>query len=226
MDWILALAGILFGGGMIGQIVMYFIKRADEKKKAEQDYYRVIYNKLIEYCSALENLLLTCFKENHKYASLTESANSLIDDNISKIEKLQTSIETRVRSCLKNGKPSDNICKECHSEQQLMEKLLDECKTTRQEAYSKIELMENYWHNNLEQTFSVISSYVNIENLLYSRKGCDNNVISCIKFIDKATLKICRCLSFRSSSESDFEDGLIKQIGVINGALKIISEHL
>ena len=51
--WLLSLAGILFGGCMIGQLVIFFVKRHDKKNEETQNFYRVIYNTLCEYHSTL-----------------------------------------------------------------------------------------------------------------------------------------------------------------------------
>lgn len=229
MDWgnlILALAGILFGSGIIGQLIMFFVKRYDEKNEKDREFYRIVYNKLRDYCSALEHMLLTCLKESHNYATHTGNVHSRLDDNISKIEQLQKSIKSRERKCKKNGKPDKVVCEQCNSERKLMGELFDECQKLQQEAENKIELMANYWSNNYEQTYTALASYVNIENLLYSKKGCDKKIVSCIRAIDKSTLHMCRCLSFKPSPELDFEESIIKQMSLIDVTLQLISKQL
>lgn len=224
--WILALAGILFGGGMLGQLIMFLIKRHDEKKEREREFYRTIYNKLCEYYSALEILRLNCYKEVHKHVALTEKSHSKANDNLLKIDSLLKTIRSRERKCRKNGKPSSETCDKCNSDRQLVKELYDESRKLQQEASNNLELIDNYWSNNYEQTYSVLTSYANMENFIYAKKGCDKKIMTLIRIIDKATNSMCSSLSFKSLDKWDFEDEMIKQISAISVTLQLISKQL
>ena len=224
--WILAIAGVLFGGGMLGQLIMFFIKRHDEKKESERDFYLVIYNKLCEYYSALENMRLNCYKEVHNRVTLTEKSHSKAGENLSKIDSLLKTIKSQERKCGKSGKPSSETCVKCNSDRQLVKELYDESRKLQQEASDNLELIDNYWSNNYEQTFSVLTSYANIENFIYAKKGCDKKVVTLIRIIDKATSNMCSGLSFRPLDKWNFEDEMIKQVSAISVTLQLISKQL
>lgn len=49
MNLFLTLAGIVFGGGLIGQLIMFFVKRNDEIKTIKNDCLRTILGKVNDY---------------------------------------------------------------------------------------------------------------------------------------------------------------------------------
>lgn len=152
MDWgtlPISLAGIVFGGGMIGQLIMFFIKRSDEKKAQKREFYRMIYNKLCDYNTTLENIRLNCFKEVHQYGVHTDAANSTINDNLQKIDQLIKNIQSYKRKCRKNENPDCSLCNKCSSDRQLLKELDDRNQELLQKADNYIELMKNYWSNNV-----------------------------------------------------------------------------
>lgn len=61
MEW-LAIAGTLFGGGMVGKLIEFFIKRYDEKKKSYKEVYLKIHKKLCSYSQDLQNIFLDSVK--------------------------------------------------------------------------------------------------------------------------------------------------------------------
>lgn len=229
MDWgtlIISIIGLLLGGGIVGQLIMFFVKRSDEKKEKERDFYRVIYHKLCDYYSSLEEMRLNCYKEIHKHGTLTEKSHTKAEENLLRIDKLLKSIKSRERKCRRYGKPDSEICSKCNSDRQFVVDLHDESKALQQEAANNLDLIDNYWSNHYEQTYSILSSYANMENFIYARKGCDNKILACIRIIDQCTRSMCSNLSFKKSSDWDFEDALIKQTASISVALKYISERL
>ena len=143
-----------------------------------------------------------------------------------RIDKLLKSIKSRERKCRRYGKPDSEICSKCNLDRQFVVDLHDESKALQQEAANNLDLIDNYWSNHYEQTYSILSSYANMENFIYARKGCDNKILACIRIIDQCTRSMCSNLSFKKSSDWDFEDALIKQTASISVALKYISERL
>lgn len=229
MEWnpgLLSLAGILFGGGMIGQLVIFFVKRHDKKNEETQKFYRVIYNKLCEYHSTLEEMRIMFNKDIYKHVKLTESTCSVIEDNLQKINGLIKSIKSNKRKCRKNTKTDNNLCNKCSFERNLGMELNDVNRKLLQESQTNMDIINNYWRDNYEHTFSTIASYSNIENYIYAKNGCNKSIQMIVRKIDKSTNEICGYLPSKSLDIWDFDNIIIKQLGNINNALQLISRHL
>lgn len=229
MDWgnlILALAGILFGGGALVQGIEFFVKRCDEKKERKEEkqrvFYRSIHKKLCEYYSALDNLRLNSYKDIHKSVGL----NAKTKETVTEIDKLDKTIMSRKRKCDKQGPPNKAMCDRCYADRQRLQQLYDESQTLLNESNNNLDIVNNYWTINYEQAFSLFTLYSNLENLILENKDCDIKVAGCIRVIDKGTRSLCHDLSINSKSRHDFEDELIKQISTIYVCLRLISEHL
>ena len=229
MEWgklIMTLVTILLGGGIAGQLIMFFIKRHDDKKEKRREFYLVVYNKLCECYSSLEKLLLDACKDVHDHIAQTETFHSVSDNNLNQIDKLLKVIKSRERKCGKKGKPSSEICTICFSERQQVTDLYNESRKLQQDAKESLSCVENYWEKNYEKAYSVLATYTNIENFVYSRKDCDKTIIKAIRLIDRNTRELCHGLSFKPISEWDFEDELIKQMSAISVTLQLISKQL
>jgi len=59
MNILIAIAGVVFGGGMIGQLIMFFVKRNDEKNKVNNDDLKIILEKLSSYGKLINDELLS-----------------------------------------------------------------------------------------------------------------------------------------------------------------------
>lgn len=229
MEWnsvLLSLAGILFGGGMVGQLVVFFVKRRDEKKEKTQEFYRVIYNKLCEYHSTLEEMRIMFNNDIYKHVKLTETTCSAIEDNLQKMNNLVKSIKSNKRQCKKNTKIEDNLCNKCSYERNLGMELNEANRKLLQESHANMDIINNYWRDNYEHTFSTIASYSNIENYIYAKNGCDKSIQMIVRKIDNFTNEICGYLPSKSLDIWDFDNIIIKQLGNINDALQLISRHL
>lgn len=229
MEWgklIISLVTILLGGGIVGQLIMFFVKRSDEIKEKERDFYIVVYNKLCEYYSSLENLLLDSRKEIHNQIIMAEQSHTASENNMNQVNQLLKVIKSRERKCRKGGKPVNEICDKCISERQLVEDLYNESRKLQQGVKESVACIDNYWENNYENAYTILASYSNIKNFVYLRKDCDKMLIKAVKEIDKNTRDLCHGLSFKSLAEWDFEDALINQICTISVTLQLISKQL
>ena len=229
MEWssvLLSLAGIIFGGGMIGELFIFFVKRCDKKKEKMQEFYIIIYKKLCEYHSVLEEVRFKFNIEIYQHVKLTESSNIAIDNNLAKIDNLAKSIKSYKRKCKKNGKPDNEVCDKCCSERRLIIELYNTYQRLLQESHTRMDAIKNYWRDNYEYTFSTIAPYSNIENYVYAKNGCDIKVQNIVRKIDIATNEIRGCLSSKSLSIWDFNNKIIIQLVNINNALQLISRKL
>lgn len=62
MNILIAIAGIVFGGGMIGQLIMFFVKRNDEMKAKKNDYLRILLNKISDYGKFINDQMIHSIK--------------------------------------------------------------------------------------------------------------------------------------------------------------------
>ena len=101
MEFIITFAGIIFGGGMIGNLIQFFVKRQDEKKKSKRKFYRYLFFRLQTYQNDIYKLIL-------EYIEDTAKINESYDIGINKINKRIAKIPERIRQ-LKREKQLINL---------------------------------------------------------------------------------------------------------------------
>ena len=90
-ELLLSLAAIIFGGGMLGRLIEFFVKRRDDQNSKKMALYKRLYDKLCDY----NTLLLSSVMD---FITYIESTKLEIDDNSNAIKEKMSEIKTLIES--------------------------------------------------------------------------------------------------------------------------------
>ncbi len=105
---LLSIAGITFGGGMIGQLIIFFTKRCDEKNETTNELLCILITNICEVQKTINDIL-------GKIADANNQINILLQQQI---DFLETTYDNEralydALSALYKAPKNKNICKEC-----------------------------------------------------------------------------------------------------------------
>lgn len=223
MEWILAFAGILFGGGMIGNLIIFFIKRHDDNKSKQKDIYKKVYEKLCSYKTLLEKLMLDYYKYCNILSKGVEHKANNIYNNIEQIERLRKQIKKQEKKCKKEG-VDENNCIVCEKMRANLLQLYNDVSLNYSISNELIDECKNYWTNHDEDITSITNNNMNIHNYLLVCK--DKNINNSLYNIDINTIKIHGCLYAKKDNEKIIIDLILKQMELIEYSLVLLSKRL
>ena len=222
MEVVLTIAGFIFGGGMIGNLIQFFIKRSDDIKTKRKEHYRVIYDKLCDYNNTIGTTLLEYFKFSRKQNNELASKQNKAEQHIQEIKHIRMQIKKQENKC-KRHKTDENTCIECN---QLRERHIELCGIVQNE----IDVVENitneisnYWEDNHNRLHSTICKYINIHHYFLASKIKDKQLFKNICNIDNFSLEILATLN---KAEDVTPNKLIKQLELIEKTLVLLSNKL
>ena len=222
MDWILSIAGILFGGGIIGQLIIFIIKRHDESNANKQKIYRQLYDKLHSYQSLLDNILLDYFKHASNSIDIFDVESKKIRLHINETKSLIEQIKSNYKKCKKNCEHSEQ-CKQCQSMKVRVAELFQIIDKEIENAELTTQTVDNYWTLNKESLCKIINNNLNIHVILLLVCKKDKKLASIIETIDTQTLLLFRRVLRVKGDEYNFQLLIVKQIDNIEKCLNLLS---
>lgn len=221
LAFVLSIAGIIFGGGMIGQLIMFFVKRYDEKQEKLFDLYHIIYEKLCNYKNQLSLLVLEFLSFCDKQLKYINEMQNTTDTNISQLEGMIKTMKEVERKC-RNGKFNENLCKKCQQIQERLPQLYNDIEEKRTIIKEQLETQQDYWNINADKISSIIISNINIHNFISTREISNKNISKSIKDIDLYTLKINSSLH----DNRELPNMLIAQMEKIEHVLALLTKYM
>ena len=222
IEWILSIAGIVFGGGMFGQFIMFLIKRQDEFNANKQKIYRQLYDKLYYYQLSLENTLLDFFKYASNSIDIFDAEKKKIREYIDETKGLAEQIKSQHKKCRKNCEHIEQ-CERCKKMKariaelfQIIDKEIDKAELTAQ-------TVDDYWTINKEVLCKIIYENLNIHGVLHLVGKKDKKMLLMINKVDDQTLLIFRKLYTSKGEDYDFQLALVNQIDHIEKSLNVLS---
>lgn len=225
MEWFLAIAGILFGGGMLGQLIIFFVKRHDELVNKKKEVYKDLYNRLVQYESTLQDILLHFFKHTSSFLNTIDQKNNKIDEYITEIETSSKRIRSLERKCKNKGCNTEK-CLECNLLRQRVPELFSLIGQEQADCKSISDKQIEYWQNNYENTSQVISNNMNFHNILLKVDYKNKKIFSLIDKIDKQSFRLFQTLLSAKGNEQNFQLAIITQMENIEYSLKVLSQKL
>lgn len=225
MDLVLKILLGVFGGGMLGQLIIFFTKRHDTQQNRRVEFYSMVYNRLAQYYNAINEILL-CFSEysNNQIIKI-QSKNLDIDNSLSTLHKINKEIKLQQRKCKKGECPDTPICQQCQQKREGIIKLYQTIETQRDEAELIIQDCNDYWNNNFIRIKQTITPYLNIQNLLMSGGNVDKSLICDIVKIDTQSLYLLFHLP-EESQKIDFYKEFTAQLSLITTVLAKLSKKI
>lgn len=103
IEFVLSIVAIIFGGGVLGKLIEFFVKRSDEQKANKIDLYKNLYNQLCKYSSWLEFTLLDYFKNVHSHCNTIEGKCNVIKEKIAQINTLKNKLHLFIENAKKGN---------------------------------------------------------------------------------------------------------------------------
>ena len=204
----------ILGGGMLGQLIMFFTKRHDEKKAKRIVVYNSVHAKLSKYNNILTEILLDFFRKNNIRMNKIEESLDLIECKANK--KLIRTIKRQHRECKKGEYPGREICDKC----QQIRLELREIDEKLSETESMIKQNRNYWQHNYDEVKSLIVPYMNISNDFIPVSKFKTKLRNAIRDVDNQSACLLTYLLGKHEDEmTGFPNEIIKQMEKIAIAL-------
>lgn len=227
IEWILSIAGIMFGGGIIGNLIQFFIKRSDEKKKSKRKFYRYLFFKLQTYQNEIYKLII-------EYIEDTAKVNETYDIGINRIDKRIEKVESMKRSLIVNqyridtfGQNKEIISKCKNIEEEICHNLEIHGKE-KEELKNKLQDHFCFWYTNREKVIKIISDYFNLKSMFLSNGNCNKKCLQRVTEIDKRSSNLLflvhEARDYHSAKKYTRE--LILQMENINSALTVLSKAI
>lgn len=222
MEWFLVIAGTLFGGGMLGKLIEFFIKRYDEKKKSYKEVYLKIHKKLCSYSQDLQNIFLDSVKNCTGVKEDVRQKLDIVRKYKEEIKRLDSQIKRQESKCKKQKTNNDN-CIECDNKRKRRLIAYDAMQKELNESDLLLQQLK-YWAINDDVVCEIIVKYTSLHNYILACNVKNNKIYKGLENIDFQTSKMLMGI-YRGEKEN-FADLLIKQIENIDKVLVLISKEL
>ena len=222
MEWIIAIAGILFGGGMLGQLIMFFVKRHDTKEEKRKEQYRVLHVKLCEYKDEICQILLEYYRTTNKLSDAIDEKDSLTSQYIVEIENHLAQIKKQERKC-KKQRANEDVCTQCNQRREQLPKLLEHLQEEQNVTKGLFEQYRGYWKDNEEHLYKSFAKHLNLHNYLLANNIKDKRLYKKISDVDKQSLDI---LTPINKNRDGFSKVLINIMESIEDALIMLSKKM
>ncbi len=184
---ILSVAGILFGGGMLGQLIVFFIKRHDEKKEQRIESYRDFYDKLSAYSNDISRFLLNFFNDKNVCLLMCKDKTAETKRLKANVDNLSKQVKKLKRGCRKNGCIDKEKCIACSNARKQLQETYESMQQNLDDAESLLLL---YWKENKDKIKELIYGNINLHNYLLARGGKERNLIKAVSEVDALSLQI------------------------------------
>lgn len=212
----------LIGSGAIWKLIEFLYKRYDNEKKELKEYYRIIYKKLCEYNSQLTNMVLASVKNDCQIINKITAQNNITEERLAEIDKIEAAIKRQERKC-KKKKADEETCNKCQQNREHLTQLINKLQIEHQSSKDLSRELSNYWEDNSNTVYSMISTNMNIYTYVLAKNVKDKNLHNAILNIDKFSLQIIKSISI---SRNEFPNILITQMGNIEYALTLLSKKM
>ncbi len=222
MNILIAIAGIIFGGGMIGQLIMFFVKRNDEKNNSNNDDLKAILEKLSNYGKLINDELLNLYTHINSDITIKSIEVKAIRDLVISKKKetvlLRKSKKNYTEKALLNFEQSLELSKSI------------DLKT--KEADDKLNELESYFvsgaETKIKELLNNIHSFNSLANALTQTHVIKHKeVIQILYDIDGQTTNILMNTEFKSPDDLlKLNKLLINQLSLLTKAKVIVSNKI
>lgn len=216
----------LFGGGVLGSLVTFFVSRHDKRKDIHSSFYRKVYDYLSKYNRDLYSLLNDF---NIYVSSSSDNAVKTMNDVetlMANQEALERVIKRQERKCKKSDHTDKTICNQCKDNREKLGRLSREIIDEQNRLQVFLKGVASYWEFHLLDLKKLASENSNLFAVLSSNGSPRNDIKHAIDLVDYYTLRII-CLRMQDL-ESEFEVAyrIIDCINAVDQALNIVAKEI
>lgn len=212
----------LIGSGAIWKLIELFFKRYDGKKRELKEYYGIIYKKLCDYNSQLVDIVLASVKNDYQILNKISTQNNVTEERLAEIDKIKATIKRQERKC-KKQKADEETCYKCQQSREHLTQLIDKLQIEHQLSKDLSKELSNYWEDNSNEVYSMISTNMNIHNYMLAKNVKDKKLYNAIQNIDTFSLQIMKSICM---SRNELPNILITQMENIEHALILLSKKM
>lgn len=220
---ILSVAGILFGGGMLGKLIMFLIKRHDEKKKKRIESYRDFYDKLSTYFNDISRFLLDFFNDKDVCLLMCKDKTTETKRLKANVDNLSKQVKKLKRGCGKNGCIDKEKCIACSNARKQLQETYESMQQNLDEAESLLLL---YWKENKGKIRELIYRNINLQNYLLASGKKERNLIKAVSEIDALSFQIFSSILEEQNNEQKCLLLLMNQMSKIENALHLLAKKI
>lgn len=207
---------------MIGQLIMFFVKRNDEKRKANNDDLKVILEKLSNYGKLINDELLSSitFIKSDTAAKTTEM--EALRDLISSTSKESVQLRKKLKNSAENG------INDLEQSRELSKSIEERAKA----ADEKLKKMESDFssgsESKIKELFDNLQSFHSLANILPQTHVIKHKEVANILYdIDVKTANILIKSEFKSIDDLfELNELLINQLALIEKAKIVVSDKI
>lgn len=212
---LLYLAMSILGSGMLGQLIMFFIKRNDEKKKKRMESYRDFYDKLSAYYADINRFLLNLFSKKDACALMYKDKMTETEQWEADVDKLLKYVKKLKRACGKNGYIDKDNCIACSNARKQLQETDESFQQNLEEMRLLLQRYKSYWKDNKDKIKELVDRNINQYNYLLASGKKKENIITAVGEIDELSFQILeeqnneqKCLSLLTNQMSKIEVAL------------------
>lgn len=224
-ELLLSLAAIIFGGGMLGRLIEFFVKRRDDQNSKKMALYKRLYDKLCDY----NTLLLSSVMD---FITYIESTKLEIDDNSNAIKEKMSEIKTLIedvrayqQNCKKKG-CNKRTCEICTRKWGQLKKLDQQINQDILANEKLILNIEEYWKKHSNDIYKRISGFINLHHIMCLIGYKENKLFTHIAKIDKQSLILSQILMGTRGFDKSLQSAIFAQIKNIEHCLILLSKMI
>jgi len=225
---ILSVAGIVFGGGMLGQLIIFFIKRHDEKKKKRIESYRDFYDKLSTYFNDISRFLLDFFNDRDVCVLMCEDKTTETEQRKAEVDNLLKQIKKLKRGCGRNGCIDINRenCIACSNARRQLLETYELLQQNLEETRLLLQHYKSYWKENKGTIKELIYKNINLHNCLLASGRKERNLTKAVGEIDTLSLQIFSSILEEQNNEQKCLSLLTNQMSKIEITLHFLAKKI
>lgn len=222
MNIFLTIAGIFFGGGMIGQLIMFFVKRNNEKNKANNEDLKAILEKLSNYGKLINDELLSSMT----YVKSDTAKKRIKMEALQDLSSITSKDTARLRKKLKNS--AEKGIDDLEHIRELSKNLEKSVNATDE----KLKEFESDFNSDCEfkikQLIDNLQLFHSLANILPQTQIVKHKVVASILYdLDIKTTEILIKTEFKSTNDLlELNKLLINQLSLIEKAKIVVRNKI
>ncbi len=223
---LLYIAMSILGSGMLGQLIMFFIKRHDEKKKKRIETYKDFYDKLSAYFNDISRFLLDFFNDKDVCMLMCEDKTSETEQREADVDKLLKQVKKLKRGCGKNGCIGKENCIACTNTRKQLRDTYESLQQNLEETRSLLQRYKSYWKDNKDRIKELVYGNINLCNYLLASGKKEENLIKAVREIDDLSLQIFQSILGEQNNEQKCLSLLTNQMSKIEIVLHLLAKKI
>lgn len=223
---LLYIAMSILGSGMLGQFIMFFIKRHDEKKKKKTETYKDFYDKLSVYFNDISRFLLDFLDDKDVCMLMYKDKTAETEQREAEVDKLLKQVKKLKRGCGKNGCIDKENCIACTNARKQLRETHELLQQNLEETRSLLQRYKSYWKDNKDKIKELVYRNINLCNYLLASGKKKDTLITAVSEIDNLSLQIFQSILGEQNNEQKCLSLFTSQMSKIEIVLHLLAKKI